>query len=1160
MINRISKVFILLFLFVVLFTGNVFAEESEGTLNFYSNSEEEITGDFQIGNNAESSSFENGVKFKASSQKTDTIDMTFELKNKEIFIQLDNASNTPIIVGYDAETGDTINLTENDSALLEKLVKALVKKRFGENELEEKLLRSANLLSSWPTSLSVLIMATSSECGSVPDSLPCITVNTGCDLKYPDGVINSMCAYRDKQREVKYPEKGDDSKCNKIKKVDVDELEEKLNINIPYGTWNTLVKPLLNDIAEPYDYRSKEVTVGGDDCVGRCGAGCIGGIDIFDNYSNIYTEDCLNHDVCVDENTNSTAEQCNYLFLKTVDDFVYGPDCSNEFDDDYGIIEPKGAVDMLYIESTYKPTYKWYSVYHKAWGYEFVIKDSISSDKEFKKVYTYDEAGCDKGICKVTPDYPLTAGKWYWWIRPVYNNDGPAFVNASFVVPLVTSSVSANLVSPTGSIETINPTYKWTTTAEQNNLLYLFVITDNKGKWLSNKWYLANQICSGGTCTITPAYTLQKDKDLVWWLIAFDIAGEITSDDITNYINKYISSVKSNIYNAKGWQSLTFTVTTSTDTAPYFESVALNGTVQIPEKIKFSGTAKDDIGLKSISMKVSGPKVTDYTAFTDTESVDGTSKDLSDYYFYSNDSSYAGIAGTYTVKLIITDTLDHQTESKTFTVIVSAATSTPTPTTSTDTAPYFESVALNGTVQIPEKIKFSGTAKDDIGLKSISMKVSGPKVTDYTAFTDTESVDGTSKDLSDYYFYSNDSSYAGIAGTYTVKLIITDTSDQTESKTFTVIVSSATSTPTTEPVSLSTSSVAKGDIIQFSWSGFSGNVNLAVYKGADFWLHANTNVSGSGSQDLDTTDWEVRSDYRVKVELRTDPSVNSWSDYITVTNARAGTVSLSASSVTKGEIVKLTWSGFSGRVNLKVYKGSTFWDYASTNVPGTSSQDLDTTTWEVRSDYRINVESRADTSVNVWSDYLAVNGSATPVPTASTSGTVNLPETGQETCYSSSGSVTSCSGTGHDGELQAGVEWPSPRFTDNGDKTVTDNLTGLMWAKDASTPTVSSCSGGYKTWSNALSYISCLNSISYLGYNDWKLPNINELESLVDADEYGPALPDGHPFSGVQSWYWSSTTYAYHTSYAWYVYMHNGYVYDGNKSSYYHVWPVRLGQ
>jgi hypothetical protein len=60
-----------------------------------------------------------------------------------------------------------------------------------------------------------------------------------------------------------------------------------------------------------------------------------------------------------------------------------------------------------------------------------------------------------------------------------------------------------------------------------------------------------------------------------------------------------------------------------------------------------------------------------------------------------------------------------------------------------------------------------------------------------------------------------------------------------------------------------------------------------------------------------------------------------------------------------------------------------------------------------------------------------------------------LPRTGQTKCYMDNGAEIACAGTGQDGEVQAGIEWPDPRFTDRGDGTVIDNLTGLLWTKDA---------------------------------------------------------------------------------------------------------------
>ncbi|MBF0342743.1 MAG: DUF1566 domain-containing protein [Nitrospirae bacterium] len=168
------------------------------------------------------------------------------------------------------------------------------------------------------------------------------------------------------------------------------------------------------------------------------------------------------------------------------------------------------------------------------------------------------------------------------------------------------------------------------------------------------------------------------------------------------------------------------------------------------------------------------------------------------------------------------------------------------------------------------------------------------------------------------------------------------------------------------------------------------------------------------------------------------------------------------------------------------------------------------------------------------------------LPVTVMAATVSLPKTGQTTTYA----------TGDDGALQKGVAWPNPRFTDNSDGTVTDNLTGLVWTKDANLP------GTYKTWQEALDYVASMNSgAGTYGYTDWRLPNRKELFSLVDRAMYNPSLPSGHPFTNVQSiYYWSSTTYASNTSNAWVVRMDDGYVYANDKSLSPSVWPVRSGQ
>jgi hypothetical protein len=167
-------------------------------------------------------------------------------------------------------------------------------------------------------------------------------------------------------------------------------------------------------------------------------------------------------------------------------------------------------------------------------------------------------------------------------------------------------------------------------------------------------------------------------------------------------------------------------------------------------------------------------------------------------------------------------------------------------------------------------------------------------------------------------------------------------------------------------------------------------------------------------------------------------------------------------------------------------------------------------------------------------------------------------ETGQTTCYDSSWAVISCSGTGQDGELRAGVAWPDPRFTSSGE-CVADKLTGLMWAKNADLP------NGTMTWQQALDYVASLNSGSGLcSYHDWRLPNLKELRSLIDYSQSYPAWPLNHPFQnnyyGNKNYYWSSSSVAGYTHYAWTVGMKMGFVFDHKKDYGSYVWPVRTGQ
>ena len=170
-----------------------------------------------------------------------------------------------------------------------------------------------------------------------------------------------------------------------------------------------------------------------------------------------------------------------------------------------------------------------------------------------------------------------------------------------------------------------------------------------------------------------------------------------------------------------------------------------------------------------------------------------------------------------------------------------------------------------------------------------------------------------------------------------------------------------------------------------------------------------------------------------------------------------------------------------------------------------------------------------------------------------------------------------CVGTGQDGEDMAGIENPNPRFSDNGDGTVTDKLTGLIWLQNAT------CIEGF--WEDALVAVKSLGEPQcYLTDGstpgDWRAANVKELQSLIDYGYSG--LPEGHPFIAIdwppieERGFWSSTddmSYTYYPGSAYIVTMFSGETistlkhraeYDsfnnprdvGTKAN---VWPVRGG-
>jgi hypothetical protein len=175
--------------------------------------------------------------------------------------------------------------------------------------------------------------------------------------------------------------------------------------------------------------------------------------------------------------------------------------------------------------------------------------------------------------------------------------------------------------------------------------------------------------------------------------------------------------------------------------------------------------------------------------------------------------------------------------------------------------------------------------------------------------------------------------------------------------------------------------------------------------------------------------------------------------------------------------------------------------------------------------------------------------------------------TGQGTCWDSAGNVIPCAGTRQDGDLRPG----EPRsYTDNGDGTIRDRRTGLTWEKLSNDGTIHDKDGTY-TWAEAFAKVADLNTAAFGGRTNWRLPSINELETLTNRSVVLPAVST--PFNtgctanctvltcsctaAATMIHWSSSTYVNAPASAWLVNFFDGTAYVATKTDKYQVRAVR---
>lgn len=249
----------------------------------------------------------------------------------------------------------------------------------------------------------------------------------------------------------------------------------------------------------------------------------------------------------------------------------------------------------------------------------------------------------------------------------------------------------------------------------------------------------------------------------------------------------------------------------------------------------------------------------------------------------------------------------------------------------------------------------------------------------------------------------------------------------------------------------------------------------------------------------------------------------------TDTTAPTAPTNLTATATSATQI-NLSWTASTDAVGVtgyKIYRGGTY--RHSTTGTSLSYTGLTASTQYC---YQVTAYDAAGNESAKSAQSCATTAAAV-VPGAN----FRMPDTNQTTSY------TTTFGEDHDYTINP------PSYTDNGNGTITDNVTTLVWQKQDD--------GVAKAWADAITYCD---NLTLGGQTDWRLPVRIELVSIIDYGRSRPAINTTYFPNTTFTYYWSSTTNAGFTTGAWSVHFSEGSSDYWNKTDTYYARCVRGGQ